>query len=66
MFNPAISKIWQTRETIIITKFKRSKITPSHNHATLLLHNISFRETEKVPIRKNKQPQKFRATRYTT
>ena len=50
MFKPTISKIWQTRETInIITKFKRSKITPSHNHATLLVAKIFFRETEKMP-----------------
>ena len=27
------------RGKLLITKFKRSRITPSHNHATLLLHN---------------------------
>ena len=39
-------------------------------HLTITLHSylvakISFRETEKCPIRKNKQQQKFRATRHT-
>ena len=38
MFNPAISKS-DRRVKLLITKFKRNKITPSHNHATLLLHN---------------------------
>ena len=38
MFNPQSVKS-DRRVKLLITKFKRNKITPSHNHATLLLHN---------------------------
>ena len=49
---------------LLITKFKRSKITPTHNHATPLLHKLVSSKQKKCLIHKNK-PQKFRATRYT-
>ena len=46
-----------------MTKFKRSKITPS-NYNTQSQKLVSAKQ-KKCPIRKNKLPQKFRATRYT-
>ena len=45
---------WKSQKLILIEKSQ-----------CVLIPKISFRKTEKSPIRKNKLPQKFRATRYT-
>ena len=45
---------WKWQKSILIEKSK-----------SVLIPKISFRKTEKSQIRKNKLPQKFRATRYT-
>ena len=42
-FNPICHQVlYDRRVKLLITKSKRNKITPSHNHATLLLHHNSF------------------------
>ena len=45
---------WKAKKLILIEK-----------NQCVLIPKISFRKTEKSPIRKNKLPQKFSATRYT-
>ena len=45
---------WKSQKLILIEKSQ-----------CVLIPKISFGKTEKSPIRKNKLPQKFRATRYT-
>ena len=42
-FNPICHQVlYDRRVKLLITKPKKNKIKPSHNHATLLLHHNSF------------------------